>query len=44
MESVAVEFSGLIDKEVVDPVNGVLCLAFGLPYLGFGERDRIEIG
>lgn len=31
MESVSVEFAGLIEKEVVDPVNGVLCLGFGLP-------------
>lgn len=46
MESVSVEFAGIIDidrdREVVDPVNGVLCLGFGLPW--FGERDRIEIG
>lgn len=33
----SVELAGLIEKEVVDPVNGVLCLAFG-------ERDRIAIG
>lgn len=29
VESVSVSFAGIIDKEVVDPVNGVLCLGFG---------------
>lgn len=33
----SVELAGLIEKEVVDPVNGVLCPCFG-------ERDRIAIG
>lgn len=41
MESVSVEFAGLIEKEVVDPVNGYVWVSV---YFGFGERDRIEIG
>lgn len=31
MESVSVSFAGIIDKEVVDPVNGVLSMS-GFPF------------
>lgn len=45
MESFEVSFSAIaiIDKEVIDLVNGVLCLAFGLPWFFSFKATSIGI-